>query len=1209
MKTLKYIFIFILTLTIVLNAQSERENNDFSYALKLYNQQFYDLSAKQFLQFYNSYPSSTKLDEAKYYAGLSYFKLQEFNKARSQFQGLALEFAKSRHAAESWFKVGECDLRLGDTQSAIKSFETIYLLYPKDTLAPQGLYEAGKLFLQNKHPNRAISSFNMILSRYHESSYYFPAMVRIAEAYFTLKNYEKALTFADHIIKSAADDDSKAEAFFILGRLAMVQGRNSDARQKILTVLNEYPKTSIVNDAVLTLSELYILNQEYNQANKILNKYSKVLTDSLSKQRAKELGGDTDYLQKKYALAEKLYREATLLTTSDSLRTIFQLKTALSEWHQGLKEKSEETLQTLIGRKSIKNLAVYPYLQRLYINWLIQSDKRKQAIGELKQTLNLVDTDHLYDQNIITLFKLLKEEGEWGEMIRLIQTPAALSLPLQWKDDLLFYRALAYEHLHKYEQSLTFYDQIISDFASSQYYQQALEHRHQLITFKITDLNQALYSMANLFAEYLDQNNKAEAQFALAKIYMDNLKNFDKAEQLLKRALRTDSLHRGDIHLSLGKIYLTLSEADGLTSNAVNEYINLARDEFKEALKAAKTCSAPDEASWGLIKAMMSNDSLSDDQEKNYIERLIKEYPQSVSKEKWYQTLAVDLSFSRKHLKDSMKYFKLLLTEYKNSSDYAGNLYHYAHLLQSTDEQQAIADYKEIALNYPMSPVAASALQEVAKFYEQNKQYHAALQLYNKLIRQYEYTWLAEEAGDKIGPLYFKEGKYEQAIQYLKEKVNTPFLNDLVLHSEFSSGFGLENLFYLAASYQNTGRFKSALQYYNLYLRSGKDPVILSHIRYNLGEIYARTGQKNLAVANFLNVSSADTALYRSAKANLARIYFDQKEYDKAAAMYRDLTRMKTGKKPKAEFYEKYIISLIRSGKLKESKSAVQRFKKSGLSSKNHLAAFVLEYGQYNRKNKNFNRAIKFFKEVKKKYKSTEYVDDADYYLALTYITLNKVEDAFKILSTFYQNHPRSNQLPAALNTLGNLYFRGEKYDNAITMFKNALKGSRDEQLTQNILSNLIKTYTLTGFWDAAQGLARKYIEEFPQAADVLDKKIIIARAYINLNQYQNAVDYLKKIKLEADADREPEIQFYIGDALMKAGQYENAIAEYVKIPLLSKKTKLQWEASALYYAGQCYEKLGRTSDAVRMYREIVRRPGIDLVLKKEAQKRIKQIQ
>ena len=100
----------------------------------------------------------------------------------------------------------------------------------------------------------------------------------------------------------------------------------------------------------------------------------------------------------------------------------------------------------------------------------------------------------------------------------------------------------------------------------------------------------------------------------------------------------------------------------------------------------------------------------------------------------------------------------------------------------------------------------------------------------------------------------------------------------------------------------------------------------------------------------------------------------------------------------------------------------------------------------------------------------------------------------------------------------------------------------------------------------------------------------------------------MKKTKLEATSEQEPEIQFYIGEAYFNAGQYENAIREFVKIPLLSKQTKLQWEASALYFSGQSYEKLGRIDDAIRMYQEIIDRPGIIVDLKREARKKIEQL-
>jgi tetratricopeptide (TPR) repeat protein len=138
--------------------------------------------------------------------------------------------------------------------------------------------------------------------------------------------------------------------------------------------------------------------------------------------------------------------------------------------------------------------------------------------------------------------------------------------------------------------------------------------------------------------------------------------------------------------------------------------------------------------------------------------------------------------------------------------------------------------------------------------------------------------------------------------------------------------------------------------------------------------------------------------------------------------------------------------------------------------------------------------------------------------------------------------------------------------------------------------------------------MAKIYVKDYSARNDVIDKRLIIAQADIHLGRYQEAVDYLYETKLSADSEREPEIQYYIGEALLNAGRYEDAIAEFVKIPLLSKKTKLQWEASALYYSGQAYEKLGRIADAVRMYKEIIKRPGIDLILKKDAEKRIKQL-
>jgi len=96
--------------------QERSESDDFSYALKLYNEKFYNLAAQQFTRFINNYPQSDKLDEAGYYTGLSYFFLKEYKNARVEFQGVAVNYPKSKRAADSWFKIGECYDNLGNKE-------------------------------------------------------------------------------------------------------------------------------------------------------------------------------------------------------------------------------------------------------------------------------------------------------------------------------------------------------------------------------------------------------------------------------------------------------------------------------------------------------------------------------------------------------------------------------------------------------------------------------------------------------------------------------------------------------------------------------------------------------------------------------------------------------------------------------------------------------------------------------------------------------------------------------------------------------------------------------------------------------------------------------------------------------------------------------------------------------------------------------------
>ncbi len=1204
--------ILILPLIILISvctvfAQTESESGAFSYPLKLYNQAFYDLAAQQFVKFYNSYPNSQKVDEAKYYAGMSFFKLSNYNQARIEFQSLALEYPQSNRVGESWFKAALCYENLGNYPEAAKAYETIRLLYPEDPYAPQGLYHAGLLYLKMNKSAEAFRTFTFILERYASSAYYYKAMVKAGRSLFNMNELQKAKEMINKVFDGQAEAEVLSESNLLLAQIEYSQGYFDAAKENFLKVLDKAKTPQLLTEATIELSKIYIQENDFKSAQQYLSRAIDQQSEALILQELHYLLGDVYFLDDKLALAEKEYA-GTSFSGSDSLNLIINLKQALARKKQDYITDAAEILGKALRNHPQKNERLYNRLSDIHIDWLVKSKQYQAAISMLYGRINSKPV--LKDRIPLTLrlVKILEKLEQWRAVIRELQPFLLIQEKYPEKDDVLFYLAVAHRKIDDYEESAYFFEELYKEFSASPYYVEAEKQLNYLKEYKIAGGDLAVNQL-KLIGKLLENESRSDLQFELGKIYFSDLKYFNLAEVQFKAAMSAGSEILGDIYLYLGKTYLKMAGNHETENYEVIDYLKKARDQFKSAVENIKTCSKPDEAAWLMIKTTIGVDTVRLHREKQIIEKLIADYPKSSYLEEWHESLAFALSFNSEYTGASIGYFEKLLAEYKDSEHYPAYLFGYAQLIKYKQPEKALDLYKTIASEYPFSDEADQALMNVADYYYKKNMFKEAGHLFERFLNYYYYADNIAEVKQKLAHAYLKSGSFEQAIKLLEQQIDSPFITDQVLAKEFLTRSLYDHIYLLAEAYRGSGDADRAQAFFNLYLNLDLKGNYRGHARFALGELYYETGQKKVAIENFRAISKSDSALYLQARIYTAKTHFDLKDYKQAAAVYRELIQILEGTDKEYEVFGKYIISLLRAGQIEESKNQIALYKRAFSDKKDYLAQFVLELGRLQRMQKNFDKANNYFNEVKKKYKSTEYVDDADYYLALNYITLNKNDDAFEILSNFYTNYPQSDQLPAALNTLGTLYFRSEKFDSAIEMFKNALKYCKEKEQEQNILSNLIKTYTFTGFWDAAQGTARQYVEKFPGADDKIDKKIIIAQAYINLNQFQSAVDYLRKIKLEADSEKEPEIQYYIGEALLKAGRYEEAIAEFVKIPLLSKKTKLQWEASALYYSGQSYEKLGRVQDAIRMYREIIRRPGIDLVLKKEAEKRIKQIQ
>ena len=1202
-----FIGLFLILQSEVLFGQQRSESDDFSYALKLYNEKLYHLASQQFSRFATNYPGSNKVAEAGYYSGRALFYLEDYANARIEFQRVAVDFPRHGRAAESWYMIGECYTALDNDVEAAKAFEMVKLLHPQHGKAAESILRAGNIYKQLKKYDDAEQLYNLIQNRYSESSSYFPSFLAEAKLFLEKGQTSKAKENLEKIIASGSGDKIKAQTWFYMGESFRAQGNYQLAISPYQKVITNYKNTSIYPNAALSISQIFLQRGNYSEAQKIVSEALNYNPPAEYVYNMQENLADAYYLSGKYALASKNYQSS--LESPDSTKYILKkLKLALS-WHkQNNTNKAIQTLKDIILKKKYHHAIGYHNAKNHYFKWLQENGAYESAISDL-YTLKTMKALPKDDQ--IWLAGFLQLQKDWQGIIRELQPAIYSDSKFRYKDNFIYEIAMANEHLADYKESARYYKMLLEGYASSELAPQAEERLSYIRNYHLVDENVGMGQLAILMGDVINRKDDAQLQFNLGQIYFGNLKNYQSALIQFQTALQSaeDPSLQVDIYHYIGLTYQKLAEDENVSSNKKSEYFALAKKNLGKAMENLTAASEADLVAWHFVSLGIKADNSSSKKQIGYYETLVKQYPDSPLRENWYARLGELYGENTEDVTSALKYYNMLSEQFRGSNKFPSYLYSRAILNLKIDKARSIDDFKIIAGSHPYSRPAANSLYNLGVVWELEGNFTQASQVYTKVLNEYYYTDLADKANLRMGDCYLYSGKSAEAVALFTEILNPIEAEDVVLIREIVSEDQSTLTFKLARAYFDIKEFNFSRKHLVNYLANNPKGSFSGEASFLLGEIYLIINDPYSAVNSYSNVSKNDAALYPQALRKIADIYFEEEVYEKAAENYKNLVAVTEEKSEKADILARQIISYIRSGKKSSADKWVSIFNKNYKSETDHRASFQFEFGDYYRISKNYNQAVKYFKNVKRSYSKSSYVDDADYYLALTYIAVNRHEDAINILTEFPKNYPESNNLGAVLNTLGGIYFRSEKYESAIISFKSALDKTLKPEVRRQVMSNLIKAYTFVNFWDAALALTREYIQKYPEAEDAIDKKILIGRAYVYLNQVDLAVDLLKEVRLIADSEREPEIQFYIGDAYFQTGQYENAIAEYVKIPLLSRKTKLQWEASALYYSGQAYEKLGRIDDAKRMYAEIVKRPGIDIILKKEAQKRIKEIE
>ncbi|MCX7862627.1 MAG: tetratricopeptide repeat protein [Bacteroidales bacterium] len=216
---------------------------------------------------------------ACFFRGLELFNNQDFEQAIIHFdKSLNNARYNKLYAAQSLYWKGEAFYRLKDYETAMKLFQKFLITpgsYESDVFA-MAHYNIAYCYMKQKDYANAQIWFRKYIENENnkERAQIYDSYTRIGDCFFVLRKYEDAIDFYSKSIetKKAAPDYAMYQKAICLGLLKRFN-------EEIITLnelLDKYPRSTFVDDALLELGNGYLALEEHQMA---INAYNKLITD------------------------------------------------------------------------------------------------------------------------------------------------------------------------------------------------------------------------------------------------------------------------------------------------------------------------------------------------------------------------------------------------------------------------------------------------------------------------------------------------------------------------------------------------------------------------------------------------------------------------------------------------------------------------------------------------------------------------------------------------------------------------------------------------------------------------------------------------------------------------------------------------------------------------------------------------------------------
>jgi FimV-like protein len=264
---------------------SAGEDQDYTFAIGLFSDQLYELSAEQFDSFLQKYPTSVRRSDAIFVRAECAYFLREYEKAIAGYEVFLQDYRNSEFADNAHFRIGQSQLSNERFEDAAATFKTVIDAYPGSPLAGESAYWLGESYDRQGDTQNALKYFTLSFEHFTENPYRDYAMYAVGWTYQKSEKYEEARATYEKLKTSFPESVLLSAAAIRIGECAFGAGEYRAAIDLLTPLRISLDDSTLRGDAIYTIAESHYLLNEYDLA---IGFFQELLDESTAHQRSED---------------------------------------------------------------------------------------------------------------------------------------------------------------------------------------------------------------------------------------------------------------------------------------------------------------------------------------------------------------------------------------------------------------------------------------------------------------------------------------------------------------------------------------------------------------------------------------------------------------------------------------------------------------------------------------------------------------------------------------------------------------------------------------------------------------------------------------------------------------------------------------------------------------------------------------------------------